>query len=203
MDSNKFMKLIKFIGLLAGTTLLFATQMNVFASENDFELPVSTYDFLNSVDNTQEMLDRAGMVCRLYIPDCDINTALFNVTGMKNVEKQPIVDSADSGLWQESTDVVVVGDHAYEGFSTIKDAIPGETVMYLQVGTEIQEFVCAEVGLGCNTTKKLTDMEGNSLTVSPSHAILAYACADATGDHIYYAYWDPVSDGSSDIAAEG
>lgn len=203
MDSNKFMKLIKFIGLLAGTTLLFATQMNVFASENDFELPVSTYDFLNSVDNTQEMLDRAGMVCRLYIPDCDINTALFNVTGMKNVEKQPIVDSADSGLWQESTDVVVVGDHAYEGFSTIKDAIPGETVMYLQVGTEIQEFVCAEVGLGCNTTKKLTDMEGNSLTVSPGHAILAYACADATGDHIYYAYWDPVSDGSSDIAAEG
>lgn len=203
MDSNKIMKLIKFIGLLAGTTLLFATQMNVFASENDFELPVSTYDFLNSVDNTQEMLDRAGMVCRLYIPDCDINTALFNVTGMKNVEKQPIVDSADSGLWQESTDVVVVGDHAYEGFSTIKDAIPGETVMYLQVGTEIQEFVCAEVGLGCNTTKKLTDMEGNSLTVSPSHAILAYACADATGDHIYYAYWDPVSDGSSDIAAEG
>ena len=197
------MKLIKFIGLLAGTTLLFATQMNVFASENDFELPVSTYDFLNSVDNTQEMLDRAGMVCRLYIPDCDINTALFNVTGMKNVEKQPIVDSADSGLWQESTDVVVVGDHAYEGFSTIKDAIPGETVMYLQVGTEIQEFVCAEVGLGCNTTKKLTDMEGNSLTVSPGHAILAYACADATGDHIYYAYWDPVSDGSSDIAAEG
>ena len=203
MDSNKFMKLIKFIGLLAGTTLLFATQMNVFASENDFELPVSTYDFLNSVDNTQEMLDRAGMVCRLYIPDCDINTALFNVTGMKNVEKQPIVDSADSGLWQESTDVVVVGDHAYEGFSTIKDAIPGETVMYLQVGTEIQEFVCAEVGLGCNTTKKLTDMEGNSPTVSPGHAILAYACADATGDHIYYAYWDPVSDGSSDIAAEG
>ena len=203
MESNKFMKLIKFIGLLAGTTLLFATQMNVFASENDFELPVSTYDFLNSVDNTQEMLDRAGMVCRLYIPDCDINTALFNVTGMKNVEKQPIVDSADSGLWQESTDVVVVGDHAYEGFSTIKDAIPGETVMYLQVGTEIQEFVCAEVGLGCNTTKKLTDMEGNSLTVSPGHAILAYACADATGDHIYYAYWDPVSDGSSDIAAEG
>lgn len=203
MDSNKIMKLIKFIGLLAGTTLLFATQMNVFASENDFELPVSTYDFLNSVDNTQEMLDRAGMVCRLYIPDCDINTALFNVTGMKNVEKQPIVDSADSGLWQESTDVVVVGDHAYEGFSTIKDAIPGETVMYLQVGTEIQEFVCAEVGLGCNTTKKLTDMEGNSLTVSPGHAILAYACADATGDHIYYAYWDPVSDGSSDIAAEG
>lgn len=164
---------------------------------------MSTYDFLNSVDNTQEMLDRAGMVCRLYIPDCDINTALFNVTGMKNVEKQPIVDSADSGLWQESTDVVVVGDHAYEGFSTIKDAIPGETVMYLQVGTEIQEFVCAEVGLGCNTTKKLTDMEGNSLTVSPGHAILAYACADATGDHIYYAYWDPVSDGSSDIAAEG
>ena len=75
--------------------------------------------------------------------------------------------------------------------------------MYLQVGTEIQEFVCAEVGLGCNTTKKLTDMEGNSLTVSPGHAILAYACADATGDHIYYAYWDPVSDGSSDIAAEG
>ena len=203
MDSNKIMKLIKFIGLLAGTTLLFATQMNVFASENDFELPVSTYDFLNSVDNTQEMLDRAGMVCRLYIPDCDINTALFNVTGMKNVEKQPIVDSADSGLWQESTDVVVVGDHAYEGFSTIKDAIPGETVMYLQIGTEIQEFVCAEVGLGCNTTKKLTDMEGNSLTVSPGHAILAYACADATGDHIYYAYWDPVSDGSSDIAAEG
>ena len=120
MDSNKIMKLIKFIGLLAGTTLLFATQMNVFASENDFELPVSTYDFLNSVDNTQEMLDRAGMVCRLYIPDCDINTALFNVTGMKNVEKQPIVDSADSGLWQESTDVVVVGDHAYEGFSTRK-----------------------------------------------------------------------------------
>ena len=203
MDSNKIMKLIKFIGLLAGTTLLFATQMNVFASEKDFELPVSTYDFLNSVDNTQEMLDRAGMVCRLYIPDCDINTALFNVTGMKNVEKQPIVDSADSGLWQESTDVVVAGDHAYEGFSTIKDAIPGETVMYLQVGTEIQEFVCAEVGLGCNTTKKLTDMEGNSLTVSPGHAILAYACADATGDHIYYAYWDPVSDGSSDIAAEG
>lgn len=190
------MRTKKLIGLFAGATLLFATQVTAFASETTFDNSASTYDFLNSIDNTQELIDRDGMVCRLYIPDCDINTALFNVTGMKNVEKQPIVDAPDSGLWQESTNVIVVGDHAYEGFSTIKDAVPGETVMYLQVGTQLHAFMCTEIGLGCNTTKKLTDLQGNCLTTVSGHSILAYACADETGEHIYYAYWDPVTEGT-------
>ena len=151
----------------------------------------SEYSFLNSADNTDEMLARPRMEYRFYIPDVGINVALFNVTGMTYAEKQPYGDAEDSGTWQQSKNMVVLGDHAYEGFIVLKDVVVGETLCYVQRGTDVIPYLCAAKGMGINTTKALLDENGNSLTALTGYSLLSYCCADSYGENIHYALWVP------------
>ncbi len=149
------------------------------------------YSFLNTLDNSAEIASREGMVGRFYVPDVGINIALFDVTGMPLAERSPYVDGEDNGLWQESKNLVVIGDHNGEGFETIADITPGETLCYVQSGKNVMSFRCVEKGIGSNVTTALLDENGQSLTARKGYAVLTYCCADPTGKSIYYALWVP------------
>lgn len=150
------------------------------------------YPFLGDSDNSVEIATRPGMVCRLYMPDLGINVALFNTDKLSLAEQQAYVDAPDSGSWLPLKNMVVIGDHASDGFQSIKDAVPGETMCYLQTGTNVLTFVCAKTGRGQNIVKDLLDENGNSLIKITGYSLLTYTCSDTTGKNIYYAFWTPV-----------
>lgn len=145
----------------------------------------------NSLNNTEEMESRLGMVGRFYIPDIEINVALFNVDGADYTTKAAYADAEDSGLWYIDKDMVVIGDHAYQGFGASKDVVPGETLCYIQCGEEITIYQCAAKGTGINTTKALLDENGERLRDREGYSFMTYCCADSSGEHIYYTFWIP------------
>lgn len=179
---------------VAGNMLPSATITIKAAEVQDIESPDTDsghYSFLNTPDNSAEIASRKGMVGRFYVPDVGINVALFDVTGMPLAERSPYVDGEDNGLWQESKNLVVIGDHNGEGFETIADIIPEDTICYVQTGEEVLSFRCVEKGIGSNVTTALLDENGQSLTARKGYAVLTYCCADPTGKSIYYALWVP------------
>ena len=151
------------------------------------------YTFLDSPDNTQEMLDRQGMVGRLYIPDVGIDVALFQTSVSDISQQKAYADAPDSGIWMQKGNTIIFGDHASEGFDGIADVVPGVTMCYLQIGSEVNPFLCLQKGTGHNLRSDLVDEEGNTLIDTEEYSMLCYACADSTGRNIYYAYWEPVS----------
>mgnify|MGYP006973116557 CR=1 FL=1 len=134
------------------------------------------------------------MVCRLYMPDVGINVALFNVTDMKNPEKQPLVDAADSGIWQELKNLTVIGDHAGDGFDASANLIPDVSKCYLQTGANVKAFLCVEKCIGYNVISYLLDEDQNSLTSRTGYALLSYCCANQSGTRIHYVFWVPVEE---------
>lgn len=148
-------------------------------------------NFLNSADNTEEMAERPGMIGRFYIPDVEINVALFNVNNTDYNTRLAYADAEDSGLWFTDRNMVVIGDHAYQGFDASKDVVPGETLCYVQAGADITAYVCAGKGRGTNITSALLDEDGNRLRDRKGYSFMTYCCADTTGKEIYYTLWIP------------
>ena len=102
-----------------------------------------------------------------------------------------LMDAEDSGTWQPTRYITVVGDHAEEWFMVLKDVIPGESKLYLQTGTQITTFICVEKGIGANTVTAILDEKGENLTRNTEYSLLSYCCANASGSKIYYVYWIP------------
>lgn len=151
--------------------------------------------FLNSVDNTEEIQERSGMLGRLYIPDANVNVALFYAEGLSIKEVQLIVDAEDSAAWQQHAETVAIGDHGDQEFIDLNEVIPNETLCYIQNGAEVTIYICSDFGVGQNVKKDLLDKNGNSMTHKTDISFLTYCCADETGKNIYYAYWVPYAPG--------
>ena len=87
--------------------------------------------------------------------------------------------------------MVVIGDHAYQGFETSKDVILCETLCYIQTGADITAYVCVGKGRGTNTITALLDEDDKRLRDREGYSFMTYCCADTTGKEIYYTLWVP------------
>lgn len=154
--------------------------------------------FLNSDDNTQEMQDRPGMIGRFYIPDTDVNVALFSDTNATPQKKQAYVDAVDSSLWFVDKGKTVIVDHASDnGFRRTYDAAVGSTKGYVQVGNEIKTYICIAKGNGKNVTNGILDENSNYLADREGYSLMTYCCSDSTGIPVCYTLWIPYDNQAS------
>ena len=139
-------------------------------------------------DNTTEMAKRTGMIGRLYIPDIGISVAVFDTRGMDANNRQKVVDLEDSAALFYLNKQCTIGDHDLQGFQTIRNAVVGKTVAYIQKGNYTDAYLCVESGEGHNTGTTITDSSGKSVKDRNSSNMLLYTC-NGCWQNISYTVW--------------
>lgn len=142
-----------------------------------------------------EMFER-GNIGRLTIPSFGVDVALFETSLYNYNHSQSIVDAADSAAYISDTmdeyGFTIIGDHVYQGFHAIKQSVPG-TVLQIDRGTHVENYVCTEIFLGYNgygNQGGMFDGEGNSVKGKNDGGICLYTCnPDGT---ITITFWQPV-----------
>jgi len=160
-------------------------------------------------DTTEEMLERSHMLYRLVIPDCNIDVAVFNCNTdvMPSSNRQPVVDAEDSACafsWQNSSYYdLIIGDHAKQGFKRFEQAVPGQTLMYLNGSGQTAVYRCIdlEIGLGTNTGHDILDKDGKSLLERHDACIITYTCHGVGSKTPSYAVWEPIGTVANDADA--
>lgn len=160
-------------------------------------------------DTTEEMLERNHMLYRLVIPDCNIDVAVFNCNTdvMPASNRQPVVDAEDSACafnWQNTSCYdLIIGDHAKQGFKRFEQAVPGQTLMYLNGSGQTAVYRCIdlEIGLGTNTGHDILDKDGKSLLERHDACIITYTCHGVGAKTPSYAVWEPIGTVANDADA--
>ncbi|MGN1022072.1 MAG: hypothetical protein ACI4OJ_01085 [Lachnospiraceae bacterium] len=180
------------VGMLAAGVLLFcvptARRLAEAKTKAQHAAPIE--------DASQEMAERAGMIGRLVIPDCDIDVAVFAVVGDDSGSaRQRIVNREDSALYLPATDTTrdIIADHAVQGFSGMEQAVPGKTLLYLNEDgvTKIYRCVTSAIGTGTNTGTDLLDADGNSLLPGQDGELILYTC-HGLWHTVSYTIWEPI-----------
>lgn len=126
-----------------------------------------------------------GSMGRLYAPSIGIDVALFNSMS------QAVCDAPDSACYFYIGGAPVIGDHQNQGFSRIRSAVPGSTLMYISDGTNITTYRCVASYNGYNTGYNLTDEAGVSATGKYPGSIILYTCRQ-DWQHITIVHISPV-----------
>ena len=119
---------------------------------------------LTSKDYIIKEKSKRGSMGRLYIPDVDLNVALFD-SGFYDGNSQTIVDNKDSAAYLNDFDIPIIADHKHQGFSKMKQSIPNETLAYINTGDKIETYLCAKKCIGKNTGFLLIDDENRCISV--------------------------------------
>ena len=151
-------------------------------------------------NTAEEMMERSNMLYRLTIPDCNIDVAVFNCnTDVVDAScRQPVTDAEDSACafsWQNSSYYdLIIGDHAKQGFKRFEQAVPGQTLMYLNGNgtTAVCRCIDLQIGLGTNTGHDVLDKDGKSLLERHDACIITYTCHGKGSRTLSYAVWEPI-----------
>ncbi|MGN1023313.1 MAG: hypothetical protein ACI4OJ_07445 [Lachnospiraceae bacterium] len=151
-------------------------------------------------DTAEEMMERSNMLYRLTIPDCSIDVAVFNCNTdtVDPSTRQPVTDAEDSACafnWQSDPSYdLIIADHAKQGFRRIEQAVPGQTLMYLNGNgtTAVYRCIDLQIGLGTNTGYDLLDKDGRSLLERQDACIVTYTCHGLGSTTPSYAVWEPI-----------
>ena len=99
------------------------------------------YDYKDPTYYMVEQGKAQGDYGRLWIPDVDFAVPLYFFEGSEE-ENQKVVDKEDcalvSGLWGPMT----IFDHNYQGFRKMMDSVPGQTIAYRFIGSEVEIYCC-------------------------------------------------------------
>ena len=146
---------------------------------------------------------RARMIPNLDLPDGtegrfsvgDYTAALYGSTDDR--ERQRIVDDSDSAWYFPGMPGAseIIGDHNYQGFEEIYNAIPGETLAFLTFGDTTVSYVCVSVYRDCtNEDGSICLSDGRILQTDPGDGQLAtYTCNDYTGRSVTVVFWEPMA----------
>lgn len=134
----------------------------------------------------EEIASRPGIVGRFYIPDLDIDVAIFNSVS------QSVADAKDSANYFAFGDMMVLGDHWNQGnFNNIKKCVEG-TKAYIDNGKEIQEYICVKSFTGHNKVNVMTDDTGNSLNYGYNTGGLTLYTCNGCWQDIWICFFRPV-----------
>lgn len=125
-----------------------------------------------------------GNVGRLKISSVGVDVALFEVSCYDSKKNQAVVDRTDSAAYMldanEYFGFTIIGDHSNQGFSKIKNSVPGKTTAVIDYGTYKEEYICTKKFKGRNVGD-LVDLEGNSIAGRNDGGLTMYTCnADGT-----------------------
>lgn len=141
--------------------------------------------------NSSELEERSGMMGRLYIPEDQINVAVFDTRDMSAKDRQRTVDKEDSAAMFYLGKQCVIGDHNLQGFQNIRQSEEGKTTAYFQKGNETEIYRCVETGKGVNTGDTILDRNGKSVKERNDESILLYTCNENWQD-ISYTVWKQI-----------
>lgn len=101
---------------------------------------------------------------------------------------QVLVDNPNSGcLVNFIFTKIVLADHAHQGFSVTKKAVPGSTVAYYAG----QKYICTSKFQGTNTKSDLVDKNGVSINAM-SGELYTYVCNDWSSSNVTIVGWNRV-----------
>ena len=127
---------------------------------------------------------------RLIIPVSSINTPIYDVDGKGGQYVQSVVDAEESAAWFHYGGTIIVADHNGQGFMRIAQAIPGESVAYVQKDGVLSEYICTAVGVGRNEKTSLHDKDGLTFNKYPEKTMITYTCYNGW-QNVYYCVWQP------------
>ena len=129
--------------------------------------------------------DNCGNIGNLRVPALGIDIALNDTSDINQL--QAVVDAEDSALYHTFTNALVIGDHAYQGFSAIQNAA-GMTaeITYLN-GTSVK-YICTGVYHGNNNGDLV--LSGVSVTDHPLGDLTMYTCMDESGYNVWLTSWN-------------
>ena len=123
-------------------------------------------------------------------------TAKLCTSGSNYMKSQTIVNETDSAWLYENLPGLpqVIADHYYQGFETIKTAIPGETLAYLTRDGRVTIYRCVRVYTDReNLEGDLVLSDGRIVQRDKGDGPLAtYTCNDDVGISITVVYWEPL-----------
>lgn len=130
----------------------------------------------------------------LIIPDLAIAVALY-----EGKDLQEIVDAPRSAVWFQLGVQDCVADHCHqEGFSRLKDAVPGRTIAWLVTEEDITELVCVRSKTGRIVSEGgrhfLRDENGEPVYKQNKGGLCVYTCTgktDAEITYVHLTYWQP------------
>ncbi len=127
-----------------------------------------------------------GAIGRWSIPRVGVDVAAY--AGYD----QAITDAKDSANYIAFGSQHLIADHRHQGFNAIKSCEVGD-IAFLDIGTEIKEYVCTGVILGYNTRTDLVDEDYNSVANVNPGGITCYTC-NANQTSVTIVFFEAVSE---------
>ena len=120
----------------------------------------------------------------IHIPSVGVTVPVY-----EGIPSQPICDATNSASMQIYSSGIkpIVADHNYQGFTNIRNAKVGSTIMYYQG----QKYICTESFNGTNTGYGLVNSSGVDIMYGSSQLYL-YTCNDKYGKSIRVVGWNRV-----------
>lgn len=125
-----------------------------------------------------------GNVGRIILPSVGYEMPLYNGS---EASWSSIVDANNSALYTNYLGKMMVADHAYQGFSAMKQS-PIGSIGYIVQGNQIITIRCVSIYQATNT--------GNGIMVGSTYAdemsdgsIFMYTCNDSTGVSVTVSFW--------------
>ena len=101
---------------------------------------------------------------------------------------QYIVDAADSAAYIPWGNIVMIADHAYQGFSILRSLGAGATGTITDNST-ITYLTCASSYQGVNTGNGINLADGRYAETVGDGSFMLYTCNDSTGVSVTVTYW--------------
>ena len=157
---------------------------------------------INSKQMTQQEIEskilannkKLGDSGRLYFSSL-YSIALYNPDTTE--EAQKFVDNQDSGSYYPHGNIMIVADHAYQGFSIIKTQTVGNYVYIKKIDENnqkvLEKYIIREKTNGTNTGAYLITSDGRKLATDINYDLALYTCNSADGKNITLLLLDKVN----------
>lgn len=156
---------------------------------------------INTISTTQKEIEnkiltnnkKLGDSGRLYFSSL-YSIALYSPYTTE--EAQEFVDNQDSGAYYPHGNIMIIADHAYQGFSIIKSQTIGSYVYIKKVDENnqkvLEKYIIREKTNGNNTGAYLITDDGRKLATDINYDLALYTCNSADGKNITILLLDKV-----------
>ena len=171
------------------------TLKNDAPREFEIERPADQIELEKTADSFEGIApERFGPAGLLLIPSVGIDVRLFAGSERSSDYNQQGVDFEDSAGLLNWGGEDVIGDHVNQGFSAIRNCIPGETKAYIvQEDHSYRAFLCVDAMEGTNEEEHLYGSDGHDYMNDPSDRcdLVMYTCLE-NWRHIWIVLWTEI-----------
>lgn len=127
---------------------------------------------------------KLGTFGRIYFSSL-YSVALYRPTTSE--QAQAYVDNKDSAAYYKYGNIMIVADHAYQGFTIIKSLKAGDYVYIKKrtgTGFGLEKYIVREKTNGKNTGYNLITDDGRDIGTDVNNSLALYTCNTADGLHV-------------------